>query len=368
MMSANNNEEKQLQQQQEQVATPSSSSSSKKVETSTATLMHEAETAFENRDFEASVTLYAKCLEESVKQNEGDQMAPSFGPLYLAYGKALLQLAIANQSLGIVNESAVDYNLEGDATDKLIELDEYEDESDEEDNNEDVEGDEGNEDDEEFGEEEEGAENGDDFALAWEVLDIARLIFSKQDSAKLQEAEALQEMGDLSMETENFANAVSDYKKAAEILDLIDGSLRERASLHFKIGIALEFEGSDLSAAKASYQKAKDILVQIVSQSQDNNNEDEEDDKTPLKKEKTVDGEDLKELKSLISEVEAKMNELDNGSTTATSLKVILMDAAKSASSTTAAQVNDLSSLVKKRKATTVEEEENDSSKHAKND
>lgn len=320
----------------------------------------EAHTAYENRDYEASVMLYAKCLEEAIQKNNGDQVAPSTGPLYLAYGKALLQLAIVNQSLGIVNEAAVDYNLESDSTHKLIELDEYEyeDSSQEEGQDEEDEVEDKNADEEE-------EESGDDFALAWEVLDIARFIFSKQDNNKLQEAEALQEMGDLSMETENFGTAVSDYKKAVEILDKIDASLRERASLHFKIGIALEFEGTDWLAAKTSYQKAKELLVKSLAEKEASEKEEVKDDISLPDKEKDDDA-DLKELKSLIAEVEAKMLELENGGGTAASLKDILMDAAKSASTTTAAQVNDLSSLVKKRKAPTGEED--DLSKHAKND
>lgn len=330
------------------------------------TMIKEAEAAFLNRDYEASVTLYAKCLEETIVANDGDQMTPRSGPLYLAYGKALLQLAIANQSMGIVNESAVDYNLEADATEKLIELDEYEDESQDEsepDAEKDAESESEGDDDGEQ-EDEEGGEDGDDFALAWEVLDIARLIFSKQDDAKLQEAEALQEMGDLSMESENFSNAVSDYRKASDILDAINASLRERASLYFKIGIALEFEGSDLPAAKVSYQKAKSMLEELVATEEQKVKG--EDEKSPVsKKELEGDEDDLIELKSLIAEVEAKMIELDNGGATATNIKDALMDAAKSASSTTAAQVNDLSSLVKKRKAP---EEEEDSTKHSKND
>ena len=231
-------------------------------EKSVQTLITEAAAAFNNKDYEASVQLYAKALEQTIASHSDDQMHPSTGPLHLAYGRALLQLAISNQSMGIVNESLIDYNLEGDTTDKLIEFGEYEDEEevdDDDDVAEDVEtqeteGDgkeveevssktdsEKENEPEEAGEEDETALE-DDFALAWEVLDIARLIFSKDESKKFMEAEALQEIGDLSMETENFTNAVSDYGKALELLVACDAALRELASINFKLGIALKVQ------------------------------------------------------------------------------------------------------------------------------
>jgi hypothetical protein len=317
------------------------------------TVIAEAATAFGNKDYEASVQLYAKALEQTIIANSGDQMHPSAGPLYLAYGKALLQLAISNQSLGIVNESMIDYNLEGDETDKLFEFDEYEDEKeDESDDGEEeeepeaslesegdgkeVEEPESKEDSEKENEpekiEETDAALEDDFALAWEVLDIARLIFSKDESNKFLEAEALQEIGDLSMETENFTNAVSDYSKALELLVACDAALRELASINFKLGIALEFEGRDLGEACAAYGLAKEHLQNYLAKGV---NEDETD-----------------EIQTLIQEVENKLTELKNGNVG--SIKDALLDAAKqvspSAFPSDANPVKDISGLVKKRR------------------
>jgi tetratricopeptide (TPR) repeat protein len=172
----------------------------------------------------------------------------------------------------------------------------------------------------------------DDFALAWEVLDIARLIFSKDEANKFLEAEALQEIGDLSMETENFNNAVSDYGKALELLVACDAALRELASINFKLGIALEFEGRDLGEACAAYEHAKEHLQNYLA--------------------KGVNEDETEEVQTLIQEVENKLTELKNGNVG--SIKDALLDAAKqvspSAFPSDANPVNDISGLVKKRR------------------
>lgn len=111
---------------------------------------------------------------------------------------------------------------------------------------------------EEGGEEEED----DDFALAFTVLDLARVIYEKQltssgDSAvlktyegeeltalqiKAQLAEVYNDLGDVGLETENFQQASSDYEQSLKILSpLLRPHSRRLADAQLRLGLALEF-------------------------------------------------------------------------------------------------------------------------------
>lgn len=111
---------------------------------------------------------------------------------------------------------------------------------------------------EEAGEE----EDEDDFALAFTVLDLARVIYEKQltasgDSAvlktyegeeltalqiKAQLAEVYNDLGDVGLETENFQQASSDYEQSLKILSpLLRPHSRRLADAQLRLGLALEF-------------------------------------------------------------------------------------------------------------------------------
>ncbi|KAJ2776173.1 hypothetical protein H4R18_005811 [Coemansia javaensis] len=84
----------------------------------------------------------------------------------------------------------------------------------------------------------------DDFAAAWNVLDLARVIQEKatDEKARLKYAETLVLLGDVSMESENFAQAVRDFGAALEVKrqHLGDDS-RELAEMYYKVALAHEY-------------------------------------------------------------------------------------------------------------------------------
>ncbi|KAJ2006541.1 hypothetical protein GGI04_000175 [Coemansia thaxteri] len=100
---------------------------------------------------------------------------------------------------------------------------------------------------EEDGEEEEDADDEDiedDFAAAWDVLDLARVIQAKATDSKsqLKYAETLMLLGDVSMESENFAQAVKDFDEALQVkMQYLGDDDRELAELYYKVALAHEY-------------------------------------------------------------------------------------------------------------------------------
>ncbi|KAJ2554033.1 hypothetical protein EV175_002729 [Coemansia sp. RSA 1933] len=93
-------------------------------------------------------------------------------------------------------------------------------------------------------EDEEEEEQEDDFAAAWDVLDVARVIQGKASDRKsrLKYAETLMLLGDVSMESENFAQAVNDFTEALEVKQQFLGDdSRELAELYYKVALAHEY-------------------------------------------------------------------------------------------------------------------------------
>ena len=104
------------------------------------------------------------------------------------------------------------------------------------------------EDDDDVGndEEEEEEEEEDDFAIAWQVLDLARVLYEKQSDPSSNDkqnlAEVLDLLGEVSLESENFPQAVSDLNASLKLKSTLypmESTIMSEA--HFKLALALEF-------------------------------------------------------------------------------------------------------------------------------
>ena len=116
------------------------------------------------------------------------------------------------------------------------------------------------------------AEQG-DFEIAWEILDLTRILYGEQldEMAAVPEpyeahaaegqdfvtkfarlADVYMLMGDISLETENFPQAAEDYEKGNRMLEkaFAETSGRRHEAL-FKLSLAHEFGGSDESLQRA---------------------------------------------------------------------------------------------------------------------
>ncbi|KZT65782.1 hypothetical protein DAEQUDRAFT_746903 [Daedalea quercina L-15889] len=244
--------------------------------------IEQAKRAFALRKYEQSVDHYATALElATTKYGEN---GPEMADLYFAYGKALLENAITQSSVlgkeqaeeavravagdsdtagpgkflsfsGDVDEDVesivpgskedVPVDLFGEAQ-KTAEREEEEEE-------------------EEEGEEGDDGEPEDDFNAAWEVLDLARAIFEKRqdenDEVKLKLADTFLALGDVSLETEKFEQAIADYGQALAFkVDLLPQSSRQIAEAHYKLSIVLDLTSGRLSEAITHAERALDSV------------------------------------------------------------------------------------------------------------
>ena len=171
------------------------------------------------------------------------------------------------------------------------------------------------------GEEDEQQCLDDDFGIAWEVLDTARVIYEKDTTldssiraSKLVDVYC--SLGDLSMENGNESNSVSflietfeqaipDYGKAIENQKVVgEASIDEKralASLFFKQAMAYEYSNKSDPAIEA-LTKAKELLESCVKELES------QDGKEPL-----GEYDPLSDLQSLIPEIVEKIQELRNG-------------------------------------------------------
>ncbi|KAF9480542.1 hypothetical protein BDN70DRAFT_877537 [Pholiota conissans] len=229
--------------------------------------VEQAKRAFALKKYEQAIDHYATALELVTK--ELGENAPETADLYFSYGKALLENAIVQSSvLGKEQEQPEDaeahdqpsgsgsggkgpiLSFSGDADDTV---DIFAQAAAEHDEDEDEEGE---------GEGEDG-EPEDDFNAAWEVLDLARAIYEKQnedspdDEVKLKLADTYIALGDVSLETEKFDQAISDFEAGLKLkIGLLPVSSRQIAEAHYKLSMVLDLTSGRLSDAITHAEKA----------------------------------------------------------------------------------------------------------------
>lgn len=125
-----------------------------------------------------------------------------------------------------------------------------------------------------------------DFEIAWEILDLTRILYEEQLAgvapvAEPYEAHAADNpdfvarygrlsdvymlMGDISLETENFPQAAEDYEKANGMLERAFAACSgRRHEALFKLSLAHEFVGSDESVQRAV--SCMEALLALVEQ------------------------------------------------------------------------------------------------------
>ncbi|CAO3624807.1 unnamed protein product [Cunninghamella blakesleeana] len=213
----------------------------------------------------------------------------------------------------------------------------------------------------------------DDFETAWDVLDVARVIFEKSDddASKLKLADVLLLLGDISLETEKFSAALPDFKKAIDIKkSILKPDDRQLAEVHYKYALALELSSESAEEALEELKKALTVLKARI-QTLESGDGDDSIDNDNKGKGKYVLSESIKkeidEIKELITDMEEKITELNarqkDEQQASEMLKKVLGELSgqptngfSSFVSTTnnkpdinAATVNDLSTLVKRK-------------------
>ncbi|EGN96727.1 hypothetical protein SERLA73DRAFT_57984 [Serpula lacrymans var. lacrymans S7.3] len=232
--------------------------------------LEHARRAFALRKYESAVDYYATALELMTKKH--GEHAPEIADLYFSYGRALLENAISQAGVlgkeqpengvdeenegsgsGSGNISGPILSFSGDADDDAVDLfaqqaEELENEAE-------------NDEDGEEGEADDG-EPEDDFNAAWEVLELARAIYEKEkdgddDEVKLKLADTYIALGDVSLETEKFDQAISDYTSALSLKAiLLPKSSRQIAEAHYKLSMVLDLTSGRLKDAISHAEEA----------------------------------------------------------------------------------------------------------------
>ncbi|KAJ2774448.1 hypothetical protein IWQ57_000814 [Coemansia nantahalensis] len=120
----------------------------------------------------------------------------------------------------------------------------------------------------------------DDFGAAWDVLDLARVIQEKATDSKsrLKYAETLMLLGDVSMESENFGQAVKDFGAALAVKqEHLGDDSRELAELYYKVALAHEYNRDSASALELmpNVQRILGNRLRIVEASEEQEDRDE---------------------------------------------------------------------------------------------
>ncbi|CAO3608544.1 unnamed protein product [Cunninghamella echinulata] len=224
--------------------------------------------------------------------------------------------------------------------------------------------DDGDDDDDDDDEENDGAQD-DDFETAWDVLDVARVIFEKNDddATKLKLAEVLLLLGDISLETEKFSAALPDFRKAIDIKEsILKPDDRQLAEAHYKYALALELSSDSVEEALQELKKASSVLKARIQTLESGDGIENNDGKG---KGKSILSEDAKkeitEIQELVTDMEEKITELSvrqkDEEQASEMLKKVLggltgqptdLSTAKKPDLNTAT-VNDLSTLVKRK-------------------
>ncbi|KAF9244680.1 hypothetical protein BU15DRAFT_41998 [Melanogaster broomeanus] len=243
------------------------------------TALEHARRAFALKKYEQAVEHYATALELQTKKHDED--APEMADLYFSYGKALLENAIAQASVlgkepepGAVEDNKRRTTTTGDGKGPILA---FGDEGEGEDGTVDLFEQATREAEEESeGEDEEGDEGApeDDFNAAWDVLELARAIYEKakdeDDDIKLKLADTYITLGDVSLETEKFDQAITDYSAGLALkVDLLPMSSRQIAEAHYKLSMVLDLTSGRLSDAILHSEKALESVLQRITELKD---------------------------------------------------------------------------------------------------
>ncbi|KAJ7098731.1 hypothetical protein B0H15DRAFT_878570 [Mycena belliarum] len=227
-----------------------------------------AKRAFALEKYEQAVDYYATALELMTKKCGED--APETADLYFSYGKALLENAISQSSvLGkdqpedgedepaeSTSANGPILSFTGDAEEDAG-VDLFSAAQDMEEAADAAEAEEGDDD----------GEPEDDFNAAWEVLDLARAIYAKQsedgadEGVQLKLADTYIALGDVSLETEKFEQAITDYEAGLALKGgLLPRSSRQIAEAHYKLSMVLDLTSGRLGDAITHAEQALDSI------------------------------------------------------------------------------------------------------------
>nr|XP_048299910.1 nuclear autoantigenic sperm protein isoform X4 [Myodes glareolus] len=318
------------------------------------------------------------------------ETANECGEAFFFYGKSLLELArMENGVLGnalegvhveeeeekIEDESLVENNDNVDETEGSEEEDKENDKAEENTNESVLE----NKSLQENEEEEIG-----NLELAWDMLDLAKIIFKRQETkeAQLYAAQAHLKLGEVSVESENYIQAVEEFQACLSLQEqYLEAHDRLLAETHYQLGLAYGYN-SQYDEAVAQYGKSIEVIEKRMAVLNEQMKE-AEGSFTEYEKE-------IEELKELLPEIREKIEDAKesqrSGNVAELALKATLVESSSSGFTASGAGtsvsmianrkptdgasssncVTDISHLVRKKRKPEEESPRNDGAKKAK--
>ncbi|KAK4474751.1 hypothetical protein MN116_001875 [Schistosoma mekongi] len=144
--------------------------------------------------------------------------------------------------------------------------------------------------------------------IAWEVIEVAKKLFLQKDDkeSKLNVAECLEKLGEISREKEDYNQAILDLKECLEIrISILGQKDRRVAESHYQLGTTYAVSG-DLENASNSFKASVEclkLLAQNIKSKIEATNQDDE--------EKELLQATLKEIELLIPDVQSRCADIE---------------------------------------------------------
>ncbi|XP_012816687.2 nuclear autoantigenic sperm protein isoform X1 [Xenopus tropicalis] len=285
------------------------------IETEAKKLMATGQKHLVMKDVRSAVTSFQEA--SSLLAKKYGETADECADAFYSYGMSLLELArMENGVLGNALEGMPEDEEDGEKEDPNIpsadNLDEEGEDSEEND-----EGTEENEGTEEKETEEEDVGN---LQLAWEMLDLCKLIFKRQQSkeAQLKAAQAHLKLGEVSVESENYSQAVEDFLACLNIQkEHLEEHDRLLAETNYHLGLAYQYSSkhedaiSHFTQSVGVIEKRMGVLTKQLETSVGEPDE--------VKKE-------MDELKDLLPDIKEKIEDSKEAQKNATATEIALKE------------------------------------------
>lgn len=155
--------------------------------------------------------------------------------------------------------------------------------------------------------EEKDEEDVNNLQLAWEVFELAKIIFERQkNEAKL--AETYLHLGEVALESENYESAVEDMKKCLDIQKrILEPDHRDIAETLFQLGMAYSLS-NQYDEAIDSFKLSLNVLEDRIKNLENKEKPDPASSDNPFY---TVENE-IAEIKNLLPEIKEKISDMED--------------------------------------------------------
>ncbi|XP_041367047.1 protein HGV2-like [Gigantopelta aegis] len=117
-------------------------------------------------------------------------------------------------------------------------------------------------------EEDEDADDVPNLQLAWEMLELSKMIYIKEEDkeSKLKLAQSYLKLGEVSLETENYEQSVADFKECLTLQEkYLEPTDRLLAETHYQLGLAYGFD-KQFDCAIEHYKAAVNVIESKIEQ------------------------------------------------------------------------------------------------------